>query len=548
MGNKETGQAKIENPFEGKRILLVEDDPMTATVEGIMLENYGFRVTKVKTGEDAIKLFNQGTQIDLVLMDIDLGGGIEGTDAAQEILAHNDVPLIFLSSHTEREIVNKTEGITSYGYCVKNSGEMVLIASIKMAFRLFYAKKREIENEKALIRNQYLLSEAIRLSALGTWELHLPEHDCFLSNRFIQIHGIKENIVSLDDFFKLFHPEDRERVSDIVKNAMEDVSDFEFESRIIRQEDGKIRWVHGTGTVTTDENGGLSRIYGAARDITYRKVFEEELRDERDELSAIYQNTPVLMLLLDMDARIKKANSFASEYTGIPREQLIGRRGGDALSCIQHINHPDGCGSGPNCINCKLRSAVTDTIKNGTSYSNAEIIIISKTGNKSRDITLQVSTTILRHRGEDLCLVAIDDITKRKEMEKALDTSEEKNRSFYHAIPVISHYLDEEGKIIDVTDSWLKELGYEREDVIGKRSVDFLTEESRKYVVEKAYPEFLKRGSIDYLPVQFLKMNGQIMNTLLSARVEYDNEGKFLHSIAILVNITEVDRHIKLVS
>nr|WP_208652356.1 hypothetical protein [Leptospira kemamanensis] len=62
---------------------------------------------------------------------------IEGTEAAKIILEKTDIPLIFLSSHTEKEIVTKTEGITSYGYVVKSSTITVLDASIKMALKLF---------------------------------------------------------------------------------------------------------------------------------------------------------------------------------------------------------------------------------------------------------------------------------------------------------------------------------------------------------------------------------------------------------------------------
>ncbi len=72
-------------------------------------------------------------------MDIDLGRGIDGTIAAQLILKGRELPIVFLSSHTEPEIVKKTEKITSYGYVVKNSSNTVLDASIKMAFKLFDA-------------------------------------------------------------------------------------------------------------------------------------------------------------------------------------------------------------------------------------------------------------------------------------------------------------------------------------------------------------------------------------------------------------------------
>ena len=60
-------------------------------------------------------------------------------DAAALILKEHDLPILFLSSHTEREVVEKTEKITSYGYVVKNSGITVIDAAIKMAFKLYNA-------------------------------------------------------------------------------------------------------------------------------------------------------------------------------------------------------------------------------------------------------------------------------------------------------------------------------------------------------------------------------------------------------------------------
>jgi DNA-binding NarL/FixJ family response regulator len=80
------------------------------------------------------------TRIDLILMDINLGPGMDGTQAAEKILEHTDIPIVFLSSHTEPSVVEKTEKITSYGYIVKNSGITVFDASIKMAFKLHKAK------------------------------------------------------------------------------------------------------------------------------------------------------------------------------------------------------------------------------------------------------------------------------------------------------------------------------------------------------------------------------------------------------------------------
>ncbi len=131
-----------------KTILLVEDEALIALSEKAMLEGHGYTVLLARSGEQAVALAESGAILHLILMDINLGAGMDGTEAAQIILAKRDIPLAFLSSHTEREVVDKTEGITSYGYIVKNSGETVLLASIKMAFRLFDARSELRDREE----------------------------------------------------------------------------------------------------------------------------------------------------------------------------------------------------------------------------------------------------------------------------------------------------------------------------------------------------------------------------------------------------------------
>lgn len=125
-----------------KTILLVEDQGSIAEAETMSLAQFGYRVIVAHTGDGAIRLLRRKTSVDLVLMDIDLGEGIDGTQAAEAILRDHDIPIVFLSSHTDPETVARTERITSYGYVVKKSGITVLDASIKMAFRLFEANRK----------------------------------------------------------------------------------------------------------------------------------------------------------------------------------------------------------------------------------------------------------------------------------------------------------------------------------------------------------------------------------------------------------------------
>lgn len=136
-----------------KRLLLVEDEAIIAMREKMELERLSYSVDRATSGEEAVRIARGGNSaFDAILMDIDLGSGMDGTEAAEAILKSSDIPIVFLSSHTEPDIVMKTEGITSYGYVVKNSGIVVLDASIKMALKLFNEKLERSRAERQVLQ------------------------------------------------------------------------------------------------------------------------------------------------------------------------------------------------------------------------------------------------------------------------------------------------------------------------------------------------------------------------------------------------------------
>ena len=115
-----------------KTILMVEDDALIGLNQESLLEKRGYRVINTINGEKAVKIMQKRqNNVDLILVDINLGRRMEVTEAAAEILSTENIPVVFLSPHTEPDVVAKTESITSYTYVVKNSNITVLDASIK---------------------------------------------------------------------------------------------------------------------------------------------------------------------------------------------------------------------------------------------------------------------------------------------------------------------------------------------------------------------------------------------------------------------------------
>ena len=142
-------------------ILLVEDNAFLAMSGKETLAKAGYNVLTARDGKRAVELAESGTAIDLILMDVDLGDGMDGTEAAGRIIQQRDIPILFLSSHTEKEIIEKTERVTSYGYVVKDSSEVVLLASIKMAFKLHAEKLRVQARQQEIEEINRELEESI---------------------------------------------------------------------------------------------------------------------------------------------------------------------------------------------------------------------------------------------------------------------------------------------------------------------------------------------------------------------------------------------------
>ncbi len=99
--------------------------------------------------------------------------------------------------------------------------------------------------------------------------------------------------------------------------------------------------------------------------------------------------------------------------------------------------------------------------------------------------------------------------------------SEDRYRTLYQKTPAILHSIDTHGRLVQVSDFWTGALGYTRDEVIGRKSSEFLTPESRRFAVEKVLPEFFQTGlSID-IAYQFVTKDGRTLDFELSALGEY---------------------------
>jgi rsbT co-antagonist protein RsbR len=121
----------------------------------------------------------------------------------------------------------------------------------------------------------------------------------------------------------------------------------------------------------------------------------------------------------------------------------------------------------------------------------------------------------------------------------ALAESEAQYRQLYTSTPAILHSIDPKGRLVQVSDRWLEVLGYTRQEVLGRRSVEFLSEASRRFAAEVVLPAFFRDGSCKDVHYQLVTKGGEHIDVLMSGVLLRDASGAPLVSLATMVDITE---------
>ncbi len=140
----------------GGNILIVEDEYLIAEVIKTRLESSGYLVPAiVSSGSEAVKKA-MNLAPDLILMDIVLKGDMDGVQAAERIRSHQDVPIIFITAHTDEETLRRAKVTGPFGYLTKPINDRQLIINIEIAL---YRHRYERERTELIRRLEKEISE-----------------------------------------------------------------------------------------------------------------------------------------------------------------------------------------------------------------------------------------------------------------------------------------------------------------------------------------------------------------------------------------------------
>lgn len=255
-------------------ILIVEDDAIEALDIKHTLESFGYSVPFVASkGEEAIK---KATSLkpDLILMDIILKDELDGIEV-YECVKDLNIPVIYLTAHSEDSIVQRAKLTQPYAYILKPYDSFELKYAIEMAL---YKHEMDLKLKESESRYKNIVETSME----GIWIMDSNFKTVFVNDRMGKILGYKsEEMIGKPVTFFMFK-EDLGDHQSHMKSRMDGIS--EIYERRFRSKDGKEVWTIVSATALQDNKRNFTGSFGMFTDITERKKIEEELEEERYKL------------------------------------------------------------------------------------------------------------------------------------------------------------------------------------------------------------------------------------------------------------------------
>ncbi|HEX8089267.1 MAG TPA: PAS domain S-box protein [Blastocatellia bacterium] len=286
----------------------------------------------------------------------------------------------------------------------------------------------------------------------------------------------------------------------------------------------EIHFVRGDGTTgkvllsscpIRDRDGNIVAGVAVFHDITEQKRAEEALRE-------LFENANDVVYTLDMSGNLTSLNKACERLTGYAREELLGQ----PLARFVSPGH------------LEMMQQMMRRKMEGDARTNYELEVEAKGG---RVLVLEVSSRLVYERGVPIGIQGIArDITERKSAEEAMRQSEERFSKAFNSSPhPMSITSLDEGRYLDVNDALLRDVGYSREEIIGRTVAELgvYIDPADRARIFRALEE---RGNIRDMEVKFRAKGGDLLVFSLSADTITLNGQKCL--LTASHNVTERKR------
>lgn len=465
--------------MDQKSILIVEDEQIAAMDLEETLLTLGYAVAGIaKSGEAAVEMVEKSVP-DLILMDINLAGEMSGIDAAEAILAHHSVPVIYVTAYADPGLVERAKKTRPYGYIIKPYDERGIRTEIEIAlykfgldqnFRKEYANLtgwvKQRTEELAQANEALKKSEArYRLIFERSGEgIFIIEADGEERGRIVEVnpagaamHGYAPDELRGKNLAEL----------GIVEKPLETLSriqtilDGEWISGEVphRRRDGTVFPVgYSAGLLDLD---GHRYVFSVIRDITEKMHVRDEIVRARDEWEYTFNAVPDLIAIIDANFRVVRANKAMADRLGMAPEAVTGRH---CYEIVHQTKIPPEI-----CPHSRL-------LADGKSHS----IDIHE---ENLDGDFQLTVTPMKDKAGTVTgsIHVLHDISRRKKDETALRRAGGELQTIIDNAPSMIWYKDTKNNFVRANPASARAFGLPQAQIEGRSAAELIPDRSEQY-------------------------------------------------------------------
>ena len=270
-----------ENNLRAVSILVVEDEALIAMEIKARLSGLGYSVVAiVDSGDRAIRSAHEHRP-SLILMDVHIKGDMDGIETAKRIQASSDVPVVYLTAHSDTATVNRAKESSLFGYVLKPFEERELRVAIDMALHRHALEKRLKDSERKYAATLASIGDGVAATdPQGRITFLNAVAESLTGWRFEQVEGKQ-----IEEVFAVIRERDGRPIDNPIRRALS-------ENRVILLEEPTLLVSSGTDLIPVDQSAApitsdLGETIGAVvafRDIRQRRLTEDALRKATEQL------------------------------------------------------------------------------------------------------------------------------------------------------------------------------------------------------------------------------------------------------------------------
>jgi PAS domain S-box-containing protein len=371
--------------------------------------------------------------------------------------------------------------------------------------------------DKRLKESEEKYRQAVETLNEGIWKIDSNGYTVFVNPKMSEMLGYTAEEMQGKHLFEFMDDEWVKVAKNKLNKRQQGIKEqHEF---IFRKKNGEPIYMLINTNPTFDNEGNYTGALAGITDITDRKKSEDALSESEHRFRTVIENLPGGVFAHDLNGRIVMVNEAACFNTGWTREELL-------TMSVTDID--------PESVSRKDREKLWFSMKQGET-STFEGTHVRK--DKSQyPVELYLSPVSIG--GKPIILAIAFEISERKQAEIAVKESEEKFRALYDNAPLSYQSLNDDGTFKDVNPTWLKTLGFEREEVIGKSFAGFLHPDWKPHF-EKNFPAFKKRGYVHDVQFKIRHNDGHYLDISFEGCIGYNPDGTFKQTYYVFQDITE---------